>query len=104
MSEPSKKSSPFSRHPENVLVYVERLRQQAEEFKRAVEDDLRATACSSARSAHARGARRDSAHRAGVARAVPSGESRAGMSGAQLFVLRTVAESPGLSLNELTLE
>jgi DNA-binding MarR family transcriptional regulator len=28
-------------------------------------------------------------------------ESRAGMSGAQLFVLRTVAESPGLSLNEL---
>jgi DNA-binding MarR family transcriptional regulator len=28
-------------------------------------------------------------------------ESGAGMSGAQLFVLRTVAESPGLSLNEL---
>ena len=28
-------------------------------------------------------------------------ESRAGMSGAQLFVLRAVAESPGLSLNEL---
>lgn len=28
-------------------------------------------------------------------------EKRAGLSGAQLFVLRTVAESPGLSLNEL---
>src|SRR5450759_1027321 len=28
-------------------------------------------------------------------------ESRVGLSGAQLFVLRTVAESPGLSLNEL---
>jgi DNA-binding MarR family transcriptional regulator len=28
-------------------------------------------------------------------------ESRVGLSGAQLFVLRTAAESPGLSLNEL---
>jgi DNA-binding MarR family transcriptional regulator len=28
-------------------------------------------------------------------------ESRVGLSGAQLFVLRTVSESPGLSLNEL---
>jgi DNA-binding MarR family transcriptional regulator len=28
-------------------------------------------------------------------------ESRLGLSGAQLFVLRTVSESPGLSLNEL---
>jgi DNA-binding MarR family transcriptional regulator len=28
-------------------------------------------------------------------------ESRVGLSGAQLFVLRTLAESPGLSLNEL---
>ena len=28
-------------------------------------------------------------------------ESQVGLSGAQLFVLRTVAESPGLSLNEL---
>src|SRR6476646_1676012 len=28
-------------------------------------------------------------------------ERRAGLSGAQLFVLRTLAESPGLSLNEL---
>ncbi len=28
-------------------------------------------------------------------------ESRVGLSGAQLFVLRTVAESPGVSLNEL---
>jgi DNA-binding MarR family transcriptional regulator len=28
-------------------------------------------------------------------------ESRVGLSGAQLFILRTVAEAPGLSLNEL---
>src|SRR5579862_3620047 len=28
-------------------------------------------------------------------------EARVGLSGAQLFVLRSVAESPGLSLNEL---
>src|ERR1700688_4078890 len=28
-------------------------------------------------------------------------ESRVGLSGAQLFVLRTAADSPGLSLNEL---
>ena len=43
MSEPSKKSSPFSGKPENVLVYVERLRRQAEEFQRTVEEELRTT-------------------------------------------------------------
>jgi hypothetical protein len=37
MSGPSKKSSPSSGQPENVLVYVEWLRQQAEEFQRTVE-------------------------------------------------------------------
>jgi hypothetical protein len=41
MSGPSKKSSPSSSKPENVLVYVERLRQQAEEFQRTVEEELR---------------------------------------------------------------
>jgi hypothetical protein len=40
---PSKKSSPSSDKPENVLVYVERLRQQAEEFQRTVREDLRLT-------------------------------------------------------------
>jgi hypothetical protein len=43
MSGPSKKSSPSSDKPENVLVYVERLRQQAEEFQRTVREDLRLT-------------------------------------------------------------
>ena len=43
MSGPSKKSSPFSDKPEDVLVYVERLRQQAEEFQRTVQEDLRLT-------------------------------------------------------------
>ena len=41
MSGPSKKSSPSSDKPETVLVYVERLRQQAEEFQRTVEEELR---------------------------------------------------------------
>lgn len=41
MSGPLKKSSPSSGEPENVLVYVERLRQQAEEFQRTVEEELR---------------------------------------------------------------
>jgi hypothetical protein len=43
MSGPSKKSSPSSDKPEDVLVYVERLRQQAEEFLRTVQEDLRLT-------------------------------------------------------------
>ena len=43
MSGPSKKSSPSSEKLENVLVYVERLRQQAEEFQRMVQEDLRLT-------------------------------------------------------------
>ena len=41
MSGPSKKSSPSSGKPEDLLVYVERLRQQAEEFQRAVEEESR---------------------------------------------------------------
>jgi hypothetical protein len=41
MSGPSKKSSPSSDQPENLLVYVERLRQQAEEFRSTVEEELR---------------------------------------------------------------
>ena len=41
MSGPSKKSSPSSGKPETVLVFVERLRQQAEEFQRTVEEGLR---------------------------------------------------------------
>ena len=43
MSGPSKKSSPSSDKPENVLAYVERLRQRAEEFQRTVQEDLRLT-------------------------------------------------------------
>jgi len=43
MSGPSKKSSRSSDKPENVLVYVERLHQQAEEFQRTVQEDLRLT-------------------------------------------------------------
>jgi hypothetical protein len=39
MSGPSKKSSPFSGEPETLRVYVERLRQQAEEFQRSVENE-----------------------------------------------------------------
>jgi len=41
MSGPSKKSSLSSDKAENVLVYVERLRQQVEEFQRTVEEELR---------------------------------------------------------------
>jgi hypothetical protein len=41
MPGPSKKESLSSGKPENVLVYVERLRQQAEEFQRTVEEELR---------------------------------------------------------------
>jgi hypothetical protein len=41
MSGPSKKLSPSSDKAENVLVYVERLRHQAEEFQRTVEEELR---------------------------------------------------------------
>jgi len=40
MSGPSKKSSRSSGEPETVLVHVERLRQQAEEFQRTVEEEL----------------------------------------------------------------
>ena len=43
MSGPLKTSSPSSGKPEDVLAYVERLRQQAEEFQRSVEDELRLT-------------------------------------------------------------
>ena len=43
MSGPSKKSSPSSGKPENLLVYVERLRQRAEAFNKTVEEDLRTT-------------------------------------------------------------
>ena len=40
MAGPPKKSSPSSGKPENVLVCVERLRQQVEEFQRTVEEEL----------------------------------------------------------------
>ena len=43
MPGPSKNSSSSSSKLEDVLVYVERLRQQAEEFRRTVEDELRLT-------------------------------------------------------------
>lgn len=41
MCGPSKKTSPFSGQPEDVLVCVERLRQTAKEFQRTVEEELR---------------------------------------------------------------
>jgi hypothetical protein len=41
MSGESKKSLPSSGKPENVLLYIERLRQQAEEFQRTVEEEIR---------------------------------------------------------------
>jgi hypothetical protein len=41
MSGPSTHSSPSSGEPESLLVRVERLRQQATDFQRTVEDDLR---------------------------------------------------------------
>jgi hypothetical protein len=40
MSGPSKKSLPPSSEPESLVVYVNRLRQQAEDFQRTVENDL----------------------------------------------------------------
>jgi hypothetical protein len=43
MSGPSKKSSPSSEKPEHLLAFVERLRQQAEDFQRMVEEELRTT-------------------------------------------------------------
>lgn len=42
MSGPSKKSSPYSDKPEDLLTYVQRLRQQAEEFQRALEEEASA--------------------------------------------------------------
>lgn len=39
MSGPSKKSWPSSGEPENVLVYIERVLQQAEEFQKTVEKE-----------------------------------------------------------------
>ena len=41
MSGPSKKSSPSSEHSQNLLVRVQRLRQEAEDFKKTVEEELR---------------------------------------------------------------
>jgi hypothetical protein len=43
MSGPSKKSSPSSGEPESLVVFVERLRQRAEEFQRTVEEEIRRT-------------------------------------------------------------
>jgi hypothetical protein len=43
MSGPSKKSSPSSGEPENLVVYCERLRQQAEDFQRTVGREIRTT-------------------------------------------------------------
>ena len=40
MSGPSKKSSPSSGKPENLLVYAQRLRQQAEEFQRTIKEEI----------------------------------------------------------------
>jgi hypothetical protein len=40
MSGPSEKSSLSSGKPENVLEYVERVRQAAEEFQRTVDEEL----------------------------------------------------------------
>ena len=43
MSGPTTTSSPPSGEPDDLLVYVERLRQQAEEFQRTLEEELRLT-------------------------------------------------------------
>ena len=43
MSGPSTHSLPPSGEPESLLVRVERLRQQAEEFQRTVKEELRTT-------------------------------------------------------------
>jgi hypothetical protein len=42
MSGPSKKSSPYSDKLEDLLTYVQRLRQQAEEFQKALEEEASA--------------------------------------------------------------
>jgi len=41
MSGPSKKSSPSAEDSQNLLVRVQRLRLEAEDFKKTVEDELR---------------------------------------------------------------
>ena len=41
MSGPSKKSSPSSEDSQNLLVRVQRLRLEAEDFKNTVEEELR---------------------------------------------------------------
>ena len=41
MSGPSKRPSPSSRKNQDLLIYVERLREQAEQFQRSVEEELR---------------------------------------------------------------
>ena len=43
MSRPTNESSVSSRKPESLLVYVERVRQQAEEFQKTVEEEPRRT-------------------------------------------------------------
>jgi len=40
MPGPSKKSSPSLGEPEDLVLYLERLRQQAEDFRRSVEEDM----------------------------------------------------------------
>ena len=42
MSVPTRRSSPTG-EPEDLLVYVERLRQQAEDFGRTIEAEIRVT-------------------------------------------------------------
>ena len=44
MSGPWKESSPSSDNSQRVLVFVERLRQQAEDFQRTIEEEIRQTA------------------------------------------------------------
>ena len=43
MSGPLTPSLPPSGEPENLLVYVKRLRQQAEEFERTIKEEFRLT-------------------------------------------------------------
>jgi hypothetical protein len=45
VSGPLKESSPTSDNPQTVLVFVKRLRHQAEEFQRTIEEEIRQTAC-----------------------------------------------------------
>ena len=54
MSGPSTHPSPSSGEPENLLVRVERLRQQAEDFQRSIEDEIRTLGRSLKRNASAR--------------------------------------------------